>query len=256
MKLRNLMLKSICAPVLVSVSFTNADDNNVAGVTSAWIVPGAEWFVRVKQYSMGWALGISDPQKKKDAQIPKVQFEFDMRITVLEPQGETDNRIARIQFTPLDNAPDSMRGKICVLELDAGTGKAKAIKEGPDENGGRVASVVTVGIQGVLETPVHGFPIEWIISATDVATIPLAEEDRSLINEAGNSFIKKLRPTTIGDDRRAGVEVEAATTWPDTEPYRRVTQSWVPGEAWWRSFRRYIRGNIVLEATLVDRQDE
>lgn len=254
MKPMTLILISVYVAITASLSFTNAEVDSKAHVPAAWTTAGTEYLIHVRQYSMGWALGISDPQQRQEAQVPKVQLEFDIRITVLESHGEGDERIARIQFTPLNDAPDFVRGSTCVLELDAGTGTAKAIIESGDDKRGVV--VATGGIQRALENAMSGFPIEWIVSASDLALVPPWQEDRSVINKPGDSFIKKLSPTLIGENGQSAVEVEAATTWPDAEPYRKVVQTWVPGEGWWRSYKRYIHGHIALDATLVERKGD
>jgi len=82
----------------------------------------------VRQYSLGWAIALSNPQKAKEAQEPKVQCEFDMTVTILEPQGEGENRVARIQFRTLDDHPPDYAKGTVVLEINADTGAPKAIK--------------------------------------------------------------------------------------------------------------------------------
>lgn len=228
----------------------------VEGVPALWTKPGTEWYVHIRQYSRGWAVQSSNPEINEEAQKPKIQCEFHMHITVLEPQGEDDTRVARILFTPMDDAPDFVRGGIRVLELDAATGKVKAIKIRTDEKGGGEKSVATIGQEQVLFAETYGFPVDWIVSGSDVALRPTREEDRSLLNKEGDSFIRKLRPAMAEGGRDPAVEIETATSWCGREPRARIVQTWVPGEGWWRSFTRYLDGHIDLEATLVERKKE
>jgi len=254
MEATRFLLTVVC--VLWLAGNLGAAEDNVTGegIQELWSKPGTEWFVRIRQYSRGWMLESSNREVNEEAQKQRVQCEFDMRITVLEPQGEGHGRIARIQFTPLDDAPESIRGNIRVLEVEASTGKVRAVKERVDDKGGGVASIAEIGSERILFTQMYGFPTDWIVSLADLARVPTREDDRSVIDKAGDSFIKVLRANVTAGDKRQAVEVETATSWLDAEPTRKVVQTWVPGEGWWRSFTRYIQGHLDLEATLVDRK--
>lgn len=196
------------------------------------------------------------------ALIPRVQYEFHMRITVLEPKGKGGHRIARIQFSTLEDAPAFARGTF-VLELYANTGKPKALKE-IDGNCGGSNGIVRTAEERVLFSTTPGFPTAWIVNAADLARMPTEPEERKATIEQRNSigkssyqFVKKLRPTVTADGEHKALEVDAASIKGSPGASRRVVQTWVPGEGWWRSFTRYSHtGNPDLEATLVEHEEE
>ncbi len=146
-----------------------------------------------------------------------------------------------------------MLGALHVLELDTTTGQPKAVR---DKKGNELTVVGRIGTERVLFTETYGFPTDWIVTATDLVQIPARTQDRSVIDKTRASFVKRLRGivTEPGDDQ--ALEVEVATAWLDAAPSRRVVQTWVPGEGWWRSFTRYKQGHLDLEATKVERADE
>jgi len=255
MNLVKLVLVIMVCTLWLSPQLRAVGDADVA-VLGFWTRPGTEWLVHVRQYSRGWAVESSNSKVNEEGRKPKVQCEFHMRITVLEPQGEHPVRVAQIKYTPLDDAPDFMRGSIRVIELDAASGKVKAIKEVSEDKGSGVESVAQIGAEKLLFTRIYGFPVDWIVSASDVSVPAAREEDRSVINREGDSFIKKRRPSLTADQKQQAIEIEASTAWLDAEPRTRVVQTWVPGEGWWRSYTRYIQGHIDLEATLVEDDGE
>jgi len=243
--------------LLLAVASTVIGENAPNGnVLAVWTKPGTEWVVHVRQYSRAWGAGYSDPQMAEEAQKPRVQYEFHMRITVLEPQGEGAALIARIRFTPSDDAPEFMLGECRILELDAKSGRPKAIKHATDEKGGGSRSITTAGAERVLFTEMYGFPTDWIVSATDLAAIPNGAQDRGVLNRSGASVAKKLRETVTETGGDQALEVEATAAWHDSTASKRVVQTWVPGEGWWRSFARYKQGHLDLEATLVEHTGE
>jgi len=255
MKVSNYLFVAVCV-FSISRNMSVAEDK-ISGddVLESWTKTGTEWLIQVRQYSRSWGAGYSDPRMKEEAQKPRVEHEFHMRITVLEPRAGFDERVARIRFAPSEDAPDFMRGKFRILELDARTGKPKGIREADDDEKGSTSGVDAFGPERVLFTGAYRFPTDWVVNAADVAAIPTREDDRSFINKAGHSFIKKLRPTVTAEEKDQCVEIEAAMAWLEAEPSRKVVQIWVPGENWWRSFTRYIDGHIDLEATLVERKE-
>ncbi len=255
MQIGKKMLATVCVVLLTAEATAMAGDAPDQDAPVAWSTPGTEWLVRVRQYSRSWGLGYSDPRMAEEAQRPRVDFEFHMRITVLDPRREGEEQIARIRFAPMDDAPEHLRGKIRVLELVAATGRAIGTTDDEKPIVLRGAKA-PLGEEHGLFTEAYGFPTDWTINATDLSLPPTSEVDRSVIDKAAGSFVKKLRRTAIGGERQQAVEVEAATSWLDAEPRRKVVQVWVPGEGWWRSFSRYIQGHIDLEATLVDREGE
>jgi hypothetical protein len=187
----------------------------------------------------------------EEAQKPKIGCEFHVGITVLEPQGEGEERVARIRFRTLEDAPDYAQGTF-VLEIDARSGAPKVLKEVDGKVGGN-HWIEEAGRERVLFSDAPGFPAAWIIDVDDVAHIPAAErEHRTKCEQSGNSLVKILRPIEAVGDKIRALQVEAAVFYPFVEEARvRILQTWVPGEGWWRSYKRYIQGHIDLEAELV-----
>lgn len=261
MRSNKLMLVGGCLLILFTVSFdTNADNVLEAGAPAAWTTPGTEWVVRVRQDKRAWGLGYSDPRMRERAEKPQLAFESHVRITVLEPQGEGEQRIARIQFTALDDAPAYAQGAV-VLEIDATNGAPKAVKGVAEKKYG-IPSVAEFNDERVLFSETSGFPLCWIVSVADLARIPPREEERTIAIETKSSLgptgqflrlLKNLRPSITSGNQVPAVEVEAALFYPFIDEAQfRVVQTWVPGEGWWRSFKRYTQGHIDLEAELVE----
>lgn len=228
-----------------------------------WTTPGTQWLVQVRKYSIAWAIGYGDRKLKEKAQEPRIESEFHMRITILEPRVEHERTLARIEFRPLEDAPNPYAQSVIVLEIDASNGKPLALKEAVGKllGGGEIEGD---GGEGTFFSDT-GFPTSWIASVADLARVPEEPEDRSITLQSRVSLdatvpvqlSKKLRPTVIENGHRPALEVEAASgvRQPDAVPYYRVVQTWVPGEGFWRSYKGYIQNHINIEATLVEQKE-
>jgi len=133
------------------------------------------------------------PDPGKEAAKPRVDYEFHMNVTVLEPRGEGENRVARIRFATLEDAPEFARG-VFVLELDASTGKPKALKEIEGNRGGSVC-ITKGGEEEVLLSDTPGFPTAWIINRSDLQRVPARTEDRSIVGRTGHSLNNFVQPS-------------------------------------------------------------
>lgn len=243
----------LCAPVDMIAAGDNAP---AKGVQEIWTKPSTEWVVHVRRYSRGWMLKSTNQKVNDEAQKPRVDCEFHMSITVLETQSEGEQRIARIQFTVLDDAPEFGKGTF-VLEIDASTGAPKGLKKIAGRVGG---SQWLEGDSGkrILFSDSPGFPTSWVVEAADLSHIPTAEQEHKINSEkSGLALVKILRPTETDGDKLRALQVEGALFYPFIEVAQvRVVQVWVPGEGWWRSYKSYVQGHIDLEATLVERKGE
>ena len=254
MRMSSFLVIGLCVLLFSRDSSRTGDNGPEQSARELWIKPGTEWVVQVRRYSRGWMLMSSNQEVNEDAQKPRVGCEFHVGITVLEPKGEGDNRVARIQFRTFDDAPDYAQATF-VLEIDANNGKPIALREIAGKVGGS-HSIQQAGGERVLFSDAPGFPTAWTVSVADFAEIPATERERRInFEKSRHSLIKILRPAVTDNDRLRALQVEAALFYPFIEEAQvRIVQVWVPGESWWRSFTRYIQGHIDLEATLVDRK--
>lgn len=229
----------------------------------SWTTPGTQWRIHVRKYSTSWRISYGSRRLQEEAQEPRIESEFHVHVTVLEPRVECEWRVARIEFRPLGDAPDYYSNSVYVLEINADNGQPLALKEVAG-NVGWFQRIENGDDEPILFSETD-FPTSWIVSMADLARVPDKSEDRSATVQCKASpearipiqMPKKLRPTAIESGHLAALEVDVATPVrrPDAVPYYRVVQTWVPGEGWWRSYKGYIQNHINLEATLVEQKE-
>lgn len=280
MRMGNLIFTGVGGLLLVAATIAMGADGSTRGGPTAWATPGTEWTVHVTQYSRGWALGINNPQKAKEAQKPRVQEEYHMTIGVRSVQESEGRMLVSLEFTPGADAPKHVANNRCVLTVEMDTldvvhaectmgAKAKRRKLLP--------WTVQAGetVYKPLFARVVGFPVDWAIKRADIDTSGvecfLARRPQ---NVGAKGHWERVRPTDLhqenpqtyrGEFRRKVTHAEDGQAikvvvfqrdaFQDT-PTDEVQQVWDPTVGWWRSFKRYRQGHIELEATLVDRKGE
>ena len=219
-----------------------------------WTAPGTELVVFIRQYSRGWMIDLGNKSANGKEPNPQVDYEFQMRITVMEPQMSTGRRLAVFRFRTLDGAPENIRGTF-ELRIDANSGAPVELNELDGKVGGNT-HVEKVGTDEVLFSDARGFPTSWIISVSDLVSIPgEVKEQRRVSTDQKYQVVKSLRPGAATSTSQSTLEVEAVDSSLEGAVRVRILQTWVPGEGWWRSFTRYVNGHLDLEATLVERSN-
>lgn len=218
---------------LAAISRNDQDDQT----PNEWAKPGDEWRLKVRIYNPQLTGLRFDPKR-----IPEVHHQWEMRVNVLQPRVVAGKRIARFQFTPVTNVPESRRQELLkyILEIDAQTGKVEGIQPEP-----KLQSIfTTAGEMKFIITAVWGFPVDWIADRSDWARIPLKREVKVEYYGLNKQFKveKFLDPVKVPLKGSAGEVLQK----PGVQIYLmdhsltdRVVQTWIPGERWWRSFQRF-----------------
>jgi len=247
MRLTRATLACASLLLLIGIIIMDAYPSGVGSVPATWKTPGMQWRVKVRQYSRAYALDYGDPEVAVEAQKLKVQYEFEMIITVLDPQISDAQQIARLQFTPSEDAPAVIRQHEYVLEIDLATGRVQTLKSVKSKYPG-FFTIIRAEDQLFLVTELLGFPVDWIVEATDLATLNNVAARTIRLVQSQAEVDKILKPTTI-ESNKVAVQIEAGHPAHDAlGPSRHVIQTWVPGESWWRSFKRYYGDRLDLEA--------
>lgn len=240
----------------VTVSPRAPADEGPFSTPPAWTVPDTQWRVRVWRYRP-LAAASSDPRINAEMRKRKVQHEFDMTITVLLPANMWGWDIARFRFTLSSDAPFYIQGKEYLAQVRLENGKIYRHPKLIGERGA-AAELSEIGQLGVLFTHISGFPIDWIIEAADIWEVPATEQDLSmpLPDDPHHRHLHKVvQPASLGDGAPDAVRIEASIRNERGEviaPHKRVVQTWVPGEPWWRSFQRYQGDRLELVAIRLD----
>jgi hypothetical protein len=212
-----------------------------------WLTAGKRWQVKLTQYSrMPTNLVRSAPA----AEEQRAKLEFEMTISVLPPLLADGRRLARFEFAPSKDAPPEVAGQKYLLAVDVASGRADSLKLVEGRYPGSFA-IEPAGDERVLLTDLFGFPADWILQNADLSEVSGAVDRSARIDNTQVVLTKSLSQVTVDHDRQA---MKMDLTLPDsnaTGPSKRVVQTWVPGESWWRTFQRYRGGRIDLEARLV-----
>jgi hypothetical protein len=222
-----------------------------------WRQVGASWRLRVKQYQAGSVAAVKFP--KDWVFKPSVQAEFDVIVKVLPSRHQGDHTITRLCFTPDTGAPKHMADQRIVLEIDQSDGTYVDFKP---RNLGMPIEIPFDGVD-YLWDQLYGIPINWIVRNRDLITIPQAKSEHIIPLVEPTELVKMIEPVKIMTQsgsqcdavRITLVERFTQDTFEHTVDKRslyRTTQTWIPGERWWRSFQRIQSGTLDLEATLVE----
>ena len=231
--------------------------NELLPAPHLWDPVGANWRLRVKQYQACSTAAVKHP--KDWVFKPLVLAEFDVLVTVLPSRHQGDHTIARLCFTPDTGAPDHMAGQRFVLEIDKSDGFYVDMK--PQKFG----SSIEIPFHGAkyLWDQLYGIRINWIVRNRARTAIPQAKTEDILPSTGHSELVKWIEPVKIAT--RSGSQCDAVRITlvdrftqdvfehtVDKRSFYYTTQIWVPGERWWRSFKRILSGTIDLEATLVE----
>ena len=221
-------------------------------LVKTWTTPGVHWLIRVKQYNRGAEIGHTDPKLTEQARQLRVQYEFFLKVDVLEPIGNQEEQIARIRFSPMEDAPPDVKGQVYVLQLDANSGKPLKLELVEGKWPGSI-TIERAGDQQFVLTNLFGFPADWIVDPSDVTLIPTHEVDRGeVIDGTTVQLSKTLRPVATEGHANNATEVDVSLPpGGSVGNGKRVVQIWIAGETWWRTFKRYQGDRLDLEAECI-----
>ena len=246
--LEAVRLEHACAEAgATGESATGTATDSPGALFPEWAGAGAKWNVKVKQY----VLPARERQVRNET---RVEDEFCMTVSVLNPRVKKcpKRQVVQFRFTPSPSSPLGGAGNECILEVASQSGQVERLRTTESDTSmlGRLNAwpgqrCVFCDSRGF---PGYGFPVDWVIRASDLAGIPNAE-DKELLQEQGKPDVTRCRTRAVLDGREA-VRIEAS--WEIGNLKGKVVQVWVPGEPWWRSFRRYSGETLVMEAVRVD----
>lgn len=244
----NRLLAGLCCLIFDLASRpVTAEDSQASG----WMRPGTNWLLHVKQYYPDFALrrATSMPEEVTERRAD----EFDIRITVLEPRRDNSGVLARFQFAAEANAPEEVRSNGCVLEVDATLGTVGNYPLLLEAGGRRESTLIKSAGERWLLYALAGLPAEWITTPKEISTdSQRASAEGQITSLTDGHYCKTTRRS---ENEPNGVTVRAGYDVPKSHFSHIVEQTWVPGEPWWREFKRYQSGYIMLEVTRVVDQD-
>lgn len=245
-------------------------ENSFASASnSPWGSERKAYRLKIRTF-FSWFFSSGDPQVNERIKklIGTPDYEFIMIAEVLEPDRIQGQRVGRIQFTPSWTGKEpphnieSIRNRVVLLPIDLTNGSALEPKTIKGNDSGSSNIVEGDGLRALWSND-SNFPLDWIIQAADISTIPkekvIRKGRRSSPRDpkVSREIIQVLQPvTTKGDGKKAvRIEVSYSGSFGGLEEWK-VVQTWVPGEPLWRDFKRYFGDKLNLEAERIPDQGD
>lgn len=195
------------------------------------------WNVDVTTYGVTWSGGFSDPSVEAAKDVPWVDSNHRVIVTVSGSSTNTGTDCWVLRFESPSASNAIVRDSTFLLDVAKDDGSMCGLRQ----TSGRTfsSSIGIISGHPFLEGP-HAFPMEQIPCVAPVVRTNRLWMERSLVRP-----VWRVERT---DHLQDGKRILSMALIEGNITNAIIRQVWTPGEKWWDSFTRHVQGHIDLEA--------